>query len=241
MGYIIGNKVYVGSTEAGKIYLGSELVYEKGVLFSMPGYNHGVPRINTFGNVTFIGGSDQDGWIGYDPSGAKAQNLNITPYASSFGQRFIVTLQAKWIAPSSSSTSVLVAIRANSDLTLSDGSNQVIGIYIGVDASTGRNKAEFGKNLSAFMTDVVNESDRQFELGCYVDTSSKRCYMGMYNGRTDSLRIPKTSNNYLEYSSSLNFDMAFSVLGSLLPTNAYKNIAIKKVENVDIDTGRITY
>lgn len=233
--------MYVGSTEAGKIYLGSELVYEKGVLFSMPGYNNGVPRINTFGTVTLIGGCDQDGWIGYDPSGVKAQNINITPYASSLGQRFIVTLQAKWIAPSSSSTPILVAIRANSDLTLSDGDNQVIGIYIGIDASTGHNKAEFGKNLSTFMTQVINESNRQFELGCYVDTSLKRCYMGMYNGRFDNLSIPETSNNYLEYSNSLNFDMAFSVLGNLLPTNAYKNITIKKVENVDIDTGTITY
>lgn len=250
MGNIIGNKAFVGNYEAGKIYLGDTLVYEKGLLFSMPSYNNTVPYVNSFGAVTFTGGTDVDGWIGFDSTAAKKQLINITPYLTSLKGKLLITIKVKWILPASSTSSsaTLSAINAKSDKVYGDGLNQQIDIFIGMDASTNKDKAEFHLNGERFMIHVLPDSDRLFELGCYVDMTLKRCYMGIYRdfssrvGFSDKLDIPDTSYNYLEYLNSLNFDFLISsTLGNIVPVNSIKDIKIRSVSNIDIGTGEITY
>lgn len=249
MGNIIGNKAFVGNYEADKIYLGDTLVYEKGLLFSMPSYNNTVPYVNSFGAVTFTGGTDVDGWIGYDPSAAKSQKVEITPYSSSLRNKFLFIFKVKWVLPASStsSTAILSTIMAESDKVYASG-NQSINIYIGMDSSTKRNMTKFEKNGEQYMIHVLPDSDLLFELGCYVDTVLKRCYMGIFwdysqkPGFHDRLDIPDVSNNYLEYSNSLNFRLLISsTIGNLVPVNSIKDIVIKEISNVNISTGEITY
>lgn len=247
MGNIIGNKAFVGNYEAEKIYQGDTLVYEKGLLFSMPSYNNTVPYVNSFGAVTFTGCEDVDGWIGHDPDGANKQFINIIPYSGSLGNKFLMTISAKWIPPSSSSSGSWVGVLfANSDNVDSNGINQTIGIQLGMNNN--RDAARFAKNTEQYMIHVLSGANHFFSLGCYVDTLLKRCYMGLYSKRSmdvelsDKLDIPDVSNNYLEYSNSINFDLLISsTFGKMLPVNSIKDIKIRKVSNVDIKTGKITY
>lgn len=251
MGNIIGNKAFVGNYEANKIYLGDTLVYEKGLLFSMPSYNNTVPYVNSFGFITFTGGTDVDGWIGYNASADIDQKLNIKPYYNSLYNKFLITFDAKLYPKASTSTIVPTCTRANSDIASSDGAMTRLYFTIGTDGnSTNWDTIKFYRNGEKIGTTVfTSEKKLEFSMGFYIDTSLKRCYVGSY---IDYSRIPRTNDNlsipeynnepyYIEYTNTLNFDFIIAATSTVFPTNGFRNIRIRKVSNVNIRTGEITY
>lgn len=248
MGNIILDKAYVGGVEVDKIYLGSELVYEsfdRNIIFYMPNYNDGVPQVNNFGAINFTGGTDVGGWIGYDPTGAKLQTIKITPSSNVLKNNLLITFNAKWNKPSTIGTQ-LITLRINSDkkYTSEDGSlnDEFIGMYIGFDTEKDKDFIDFGKNFNDLGTTYQSSKDHLFSLGGYVNTSLKRCYLGIYNESLGTLTIPSlVTSNYLEYTNSISFDLTMSSYGNTLPINYYKDITIKNINNVNISTGKIDY
>lgn len=252
MGNIIGNKVFVGNYEASKIYLGDILVYVKGLLFSMPSYNNTVPYVNSFGAVTFTGGTDVDGWIAPDltVTDGKNQRIIITPYPSSLVGKFLMTVQIARVAPSLDTSSTIRAIEIRSDIMQTSGSEsgspRYVDVFVGVYPSSGADQAEYRLDGNQYLIEVMGNSDRLYELGCYVDTVTKRCYIGSY---TDYSRIPGTSDHfsiktthYVPYSSSFDFNFVIStILGTSIPVNYIRDIKVRKVSNIDMETGSITY
>lgn len=248
MGNIILDRAYIGNTEVDKMYLGSELVYEsfdRNVLFYMPKYNNEVPQINNFGAVSFIGGTDVGGWIGYDPAGPAPQSIVITPSSSVLKNNFLITFKAKWYKPANVGT-MLCSLRIVSDKTYTseDGSlnEEFIGMYIGFNTDQNKDYIDYSKNLNESTTIYQSSQDHLFTLGGYVNTSLKRCYLGGYDEASGTLAIPASmSSNYLEYNNSLHLDLTISAFGDFTPINYYKDITIKKINNVNISTGKITY
>lgn len=250
MGNIILDRAYIGGTEVDKIYLGSELVYEsfdRNIIFYMPKYNNEIPQINNFGAVSFTGGKDVDGWIGYDPAGPATQSINITPSSSVLKNNFLIIFTAKWFNPANTNTKlVLAALRFISDKTYTTENgtreNEFLGMYLGFDADQNKDKIEYNKNFIGSSSVYQSTNNHQFSLGGYVNTSLKRCYLGVFNESSGTLTIPSyVSSNYLEYNNSLSFNWGISGFGDKFPINYYKDITIKNINNVNISTGKITF
>lgn len=248
MGNIILDRAYIGDTEASKIYLGSELIYEafdRNIIFYMPTYNGGVPEVNNFGAINFTGGTDVGGWIGYDPAGPGTQSIKITPSSNVLKNNLLITFKAKWYKPANAGT-VLAALRMYSDklYTSEDGtrSNEFLGMYIGFEEAQNKDMIDYSKSFDKLTTVYQSDNDHLFTLGGYVNTSLKRCYLGVYNESLGTLAIPSiVSSNYLEYNNSFYFDLGISSFGNLLPINYYKDIIIKNINSVNLSTGKITY
>lgn len=248
MGNIILDRAYIGGTEASKMYLGSELVYEafdRNIIFYMPTYNGGVPEVNSFGAVNFTGGTDVSGWIGYDPAGPGTQSIKITPSSNVLKTNFLITFKVRWYKPANAGT-VLASLRIISDRTYAydDGtrSDEFLGMYIGFNTDQNKDYIDYSKNLNDLATVYQSGNDHLFSLGGYVNTSLKRCYLGVYNELLGTLAIPSSvSSNYLEYNNSLYLHLGMSSFGNLLPINYYKDIIIKNIGSVNLSTGKITY
>lgn len=247
MGNIILDRAYIGGTEASKMYLGSELVYEafdRNIIFYMPTYNGGVPEVNNFGAINFTGGTDVGGWIGYDSTGPGTQTIKITPSSSVLKNNLLITFNAKWYKPANAGT-ILAALRIYSDRMFTSGdrySNEFIGSFIGFEEAQNKDKINYDKNFNTLTTIYQSGNNHLFTLGGYINTSLKRCYLGVYNESLETLTIPSTmSSNYLEYNNSFYFDLAISSFGDLLPINYYKDIIIKNINSVNLSTGKITY
>lgn len=246
MGQIILDKLYMGGDSVDRMYIGGELLYDnfyKNVTFHMPTYNGGMPKVNTFGITEFTGGTEVDGWIGYNPNGVAIQEMRIIPYAISLKNNFLITFVAKW-TPGSMAINLL-SLSVNSDKTYTNEGNtqnQLIGMYLGTDDST-YDTVSFSKNMKNFNSVRFSDSDRLFKLGCYIDVSSKRCYIGTYDERWSELYMGdvSTSAKYLEYTETIYLSFAFSVFGHISSLNHYKDILIKNIDSVDLNTGKIKY
>lgn len=250
MGNIILDRAYIGDTEASKIYLGSELIYEafdRNIIFYMPTYNGGVPEVNNFGAINFTGGTDVGGWIGYDPAGPGTQSIKITPSSNVLKNNLLITFKAKWYNPAATSTKLVVAaLRFISDKTyISENGtrdDEFLGMYLGFDTDQNKDKIEYNKNFIGSSNVYQSTNNHLFSLGGYVNTSLKRCYLGVYNESLETLIIPSyVSSNYLEYNNSLYLHLGISAFGDKFPINYYKDVIIKNINNVDLRTGKITY
>lgn len=244
MGNIIGNRIYVGSYEADKIYLGSDLVYEKKVILSMPGYNNGVAFKNSLGTVAFTGGANKGGWIGYDEDGGLSQKIVITPFAESLHQNFFISFDALRVLFTSEPSDVSMrSISIESDQTYYDEASEMYrnswyGMYLEWYKSQKRNAIDYQLNGQSITLNVLATNNNNFTLGCYVDTVAKQCYLGIYHRGGRYLSFPSPVRS-LGYNNSISIEFVISALGALVQNNYYKNITIEKIRDVDLADGTI--
>ena len=217
-------------------------------MLHIPNYNNGIPKVNTFGTVNFTGGMDVDGWIGYNPASVSAQQIEVIPDLSSFGSKFLITFDVEWFAPAGSRESefICTAIAVRSDKTNADENSLYIAAYTGMIKSTSRDRVVYMDNNGMEVERSLATIGRVFNLGCYVDTSLKRCYLGVFRDDYEPDVLQITANpsglNYLTYTINLtSIRFPISVLAQKFATNHYRNIVIKKISNVDVSTGKITY
>lgn len=244
MGNIIGNKICVGSYEADKIYLGSDLIYEKKVILSMPCYNNGVALKNSFGTVAFTGGANKDGWIGYDDNGGLKQQIVITPFAESLQHNFFISFDAQRVLfTSEPSDNSMRSINIESDQTYYDEAsekyrNSWYGLYLEWYKSLKRNAVDYRLNEQSVTLNVLATSNNNFTLGCYVDTVAKQCYLGIYHRGGRYLSFPSPVRS-LGYNNSISIEFTISALGAIVQNNYYKNITVEKIRDVDLTEGTI--
>lgn len=244
MAKIVLEKAYLGTEKISRAYLGDVLLYDdvaNNRVFYMSAYNNAAPEVNTFGAIQFDGGTDIDGWIGYDPAGKSTQSMTVTPHLSSLGCNFFMMFDAQWVIGSNGIELQMQSIKAVSDKLTDKGDQLDLRLLLGKNTSNNKNEVSYYSNHTLLLNVVLDRRDNLFQLGAYIDAESHKCYLGyiyMFHGT-----IHLEELQYIDYDSIIYFYFSISTFGNVTPMVQYKNLAVWNVRDMVIskDSGVINY